>query len=91
MTLRLTSRLIWARLTPSGVGLHVEIDVLVDVLAGAHGGGAALLGDDVEVVEAGGAADLAEDAGAAAAAGELRRGGGELGELEGREILRWRG
>ena len=42
---------------------------------------------DVEVVQPGGAADLAEDA-RTAATGELGRGGRELGELEGGEVLR---
>ena len=48
-------------------------------------GRAVLLGDDVEVVEPGGAAQLRQEA-RAAGAGELRRGGGELRDLEGREI-----
>ena len=86
MTLRLTSRFTARLALAAGVGLHVEIDVLVQVPAGADGGAALLRRDDVEVVEPGGAADLAHDPRPAAAAGELGRRGGELGELEGREV-----
>ena len=88
VTLSLISRFDLGLGDAGGVGLHVDVDVLVEVLAGADRGRAVLLGDDVEVVEAGGVADLRHDPRPAAAAGELGRGGGELGELEGREVLR---
>ena len=43
-------------------GLDVDIDALVHIPAGADRGLAALVGDDVEIVEPGGAAELREDA-----------------------------
>ena len=85
MTWSLRSRLISAWLTPAVSVWTFDVEVLVEVLAGADRGRAVLLGDDVEVVEPGGVADLRHDP-RPAAAGELGRRGGELGELERREV-----